>query len=172
MLVTPKQAFVWPALREAQRGWAAAVSHHGQRLGQPWTKHGGPEAVASCHCPPFPLPHICLRPFSINLSLPSCLSNLVSVGGVTVRVPGAPRLSSMRRALQGAEDLPAANFRCCGPSPTSPVQGGAFQVLSCATYVVKPNVFPWMRLAQLATEQPHSGCEVALRDALQSITRT
>lgn len=142
VLVAPKRVFVWPALREAWRGWAAALRRHGQRSGQPWTKHGGPEAVASCHCPPFPLPHICLHPFSINLSFPSCLSNLVSVGGVTVRVLGAPRLSSMRRALQGAEDLPAANCRCWGPSPTSPVQRGLFKYFPVQPTLLGQTFFP------------------------------
>lgn len=119
--------------------------------------------MASCHCPPFPLPHVCLQPFSINLSFQACLSNLVSVGGVTTRVPGALRLSSTRRALQSAQALPTANSRCCGPSQASSVPGGTFQALSSLIQVIKPNSFPWMRQAQL-------GRELRVRDAAMQCT--
>lgn len=126
--------------------------------------------MASHHHPPFPLPHICLHPFSINLSFQSCLSKLVSVRwgdrqGVRRSVAQLNEKGSARCTSSSHCQL-----QMLWPQP-SPSASGAFQALSSLAQVIKANPSPQMRQARLGTEQSHAGCEIALCDALQSIAR-
>lgn len=93
--------------------------------------------------------------------------------------PGERRWGDHQGARCSAAQLDEkGSAGCCGqlqlqwPQPGLPSARGAFQALSSLAQVIKPNPFPWMRQTLLGTEQSRSGCETALCDALQSITRT